>query len=331
MKNRRTMHKKPAKPIVSKPTISVIMAAYNDEKYLDESIQSILDQTFVDFEFIIINDASNDSTATIISKHAKKDKRIRVLTNLHNLGITKCLNIGLKVAKGAYIARMDSDDISLPERFEFQVEFLNKHPDIFLVGCGAIDMDADGKVMGHHNPLLNHPEIVGMLMKKSAFYHASIMFRNDHRTTYREKFRFAQDYDLYLCLLTAGKKFANIPQYLFKYRFQSQSISFSKRTKQQMFADQARRFYFERQSKGKDSYDTFSSEAIMNYDMDTCKDKELLRTEVRIHWTVNNFKNVRKYARLFIHHHGVFDKVTLYYIASYLGLPIIKYMRKIKK
>ena len=116
------------------PLISVLMPVYNSEKYVAEAIESILCQTYKDFEFIIINDASTDSSLKIIAKYAKQDKRIKLINNKKNVKISASLNKGLSIAKGKYIARMDSDDISLPSRFELQTKFLADNPAVGIVG-----------------------------------------------------------------------------------------------------------------------------------------------------------------------------------------------------
>ena len=126
------------------PKISVVMPVYNGEKYLREAIESILDQTYQDFEFIMVNDASTDGSGSILSEFANLDQRIRILTNESNLGIAGATNRGIAQARGEYIALMDQDDISLPERFEKQVEFLSNHPDISVLGTNSIILEEDG-------------------------------------------------------------------------------------------------------------------------------------------------------------------------------------------
>lgn len=122
--------------IHTRPKVSVIMATYNRaETYLPRAIDSILSQTMGDFEFIIIDDASKDSTKEILKSYAKKDKRLRIFSNEYNKGLVYNLNLGLQKAHGEYIARMDDDDKSLPERFEKQIAFLKENPDITAVGC----------------------------------------------------------------------------------------------------------------------------------------------------------------------------------------------------
>ena len=127
-----------------KPKVSVVMAVYNGEQYLQEAIESILSQTFSDFEFIIVDDASTDCTPEIVQNYAKYDKRIRLMRNKRNLGLTKSLNRGLNVSQGIYIARQDADDLSLPKRLELQVHFLDDHIEIGALGAGVEIVDEKG-------------------------------------------------------------------------------------------------------------------------------------------------------------------------------------------
>ncbi len=128
------------------PKVSVIMSVYNGDKYLREAIESILNQTFTDFEFIIVNDGSTDNSLEIIESY--DDERIKTINNKKNIGLTKSLNKALKFAKGKYIARQDADDVSLPNRFEKQVEYLDSHPEVALVGTSVYLIDENGKIIG---------------------------------------------------------------------------------------------------------------------------------------------------------------------------------------
>lgn len=206
------------------------MAVYNEPaEWLDGSIGSILTQTFKEFEFIIINDnPDRDELRAILKRYSESDGRIRIIENEQNIGLAKSLNEGLKKAKGKYIARMDSDDISLPERLEMQHRFLEKHTDIFLTGCSAQIMDRNGKLREKAIKEGLHEDIVkAMLAGKLAFYHPTIMFRNEG-FLYREKLDGVEDYDLYLGLLHNGKKFGNIQETVFCYRMSGQSVSITK-------------------------------------------------------------------------------------------------------
>ena len=120
---------------IESPKISVVMPVLNGEKYLAEAIESILNQTFQDFEFIIVDDGSTDQTPEILRSYANKDSRIQIVTNPINRGIGYSRNRGIALSRGEYIANMDADDLCLPERFEKQVRFLDSHPDIAKKSC----------------------------------------------------------------------------------------------------------------------------------------------------------------------------------------------------
>ena len=127
------------------PEITVLMPVYNQQQFLDESIQSILNQSFADFEFIIINDGSDDKSANIINQYGKLDKRIIIINNSENLGISGALNIGIKNTKGKYIARMDADDISLRNRLQEQKFFLDNNLEIGACGTYVEILSQNGK------------------------------------------------------------------------------------------------------------------------------------------------------------------------------------------
>lgn len=215
--------------------ISVIMSVYNtNDKWLRDSIESILNQTFSDFEFIIINDGSSNKAEEVILSY--KDKRIKYIKQ-ENQGLAKSLNNGLKIAQGEYIARMDADDISLPERFEKQIAFLEKHPDISLVGS-SYEMFPDEK-------LVLHPETVRYidLIKGCYIAHPTVMFRREdfekHNLKYNETFKAAQDYDLWSRAIRYIKM-ANLQEVLLKYRWHNESITQTKAEIQQKNAQKVK-------------------------------------------------------------------------------------------
>ena len=127
------------------PQISVVMPVYNSEKYLADSIESILNQTYTDFEFLIVDDGSNRATKDIVAQYANMDGRIKIHTNSENTGIHYSRNHGNRTARGKYIANMDADDISLPDRFDKQVEYLEQHPEIAVLGAQIIAIDVNHK------------------------------------------------------------------------------------------------------------------------------------------------------------------------------------------
>ena len=160
------------------PKISVIMPVYNGEKYLKESIKSILNQSFNDFELLIINDKSIDRTEEIIKECAGKDDRIRLIQNQNQKGLPGALNTGLAAARGYYIARMDQDDISQPYRLKMEYEFLETHPQICIVGGGYAPFNENG-----HRINIFHPassiEIAWRFISNTYFCHPSVMFRRE--------------------------------------------------------------------------------------------------------------------------------------------------------
>lgn len=301
------------------PKITVILGVYNGKKYLAEAIESILNQTFKNFEFIIIDDYSKDNSLKIIKDYMKKDLRITLIKNKKNLGLTKSLNKGLKIAKGKYIARMDSDDVALPKRLEVQYNFLEQNKNIFLIGGGAIHINEEGKQLGAYNPIWNINKIKARLLTHNCFCHPTIMFRKEKGIKYNEKFLYAQDYDFYLNLLSNGKKLTNIKDVLIKYRINSKSISFSKRAKQFLFSKKAKEFYYQRLNYGKDDSDLFNPKEILNFETGKREDIELLKVEARANFVLEDYEKSIKFCKKYIKINGFFNKVGIYYILSGLS------------
>lgn len=201
--------------------ISVLMSVYNAEKYLSASIDSILNQTYEDFEFIIINDCSSDHSMQILRSYQSKDRRIVILDNAQNIGLTKSLNKGLTIARGEYIARMDADDISAQDRFEKQVAFLDANPDYSFVSCIGRYIDEDGKQEQLRLFPETNEEIYAMMHKVDCVMHPGVMFRREDISqigNYCEDFRVVQDYDLWFRGMAAGYKFYNIQEPLVLFR-----------------------------------------------------------------------------------------------------------------
>ncbi len=249
---------------MSRPTVSVITSVYNGGRYLGPGIDSILSQTLNDFEYLIVDDASTDRTPALLDEIAKHDSRIRVITNEANIGLTRSLNIALAQARGIYIARHDGDDIALPQRLAEQREWLDAHPEICLCGTDFDYINGPGSVIHHDSRQLpiTTDQIAKRLEQKNCLVHSTIMFRNEH-VRYREKFYYAQDYDLYLVLRSQGRQLAVLPRKLVRYRWEAAAISFRKRRQQALFAEQARRFYFQRRQNGRDEYDQWNEQSIL--------------------------------------------------------------------
>ncbi len=228
----------------NKPVVSVVMSVYNGEKYLRDSVESILNQTLGDFEFIIVDDGSADSSFKIMEEYARSDKRIVAIKNPSNLGLPKSLNIALKNTKGDFIARMDADDISLSERLEKQVRFLKENPSYGLVGTAYIEIDGNGKIIG--NQRIRFLETDENIKKKivgfNPFPHCAVMFRKEIQDSigfYNEEFKYAQDYEFWIRIMTRYKV-RNLPEVLVHKRYSNNMISVNKEKAQRFYAVKAK-------------------------------------------------------------------------------------------
>ncbi|NEQ98860.1 MAG: glycosyltransferase [Cyanothece sp. SIO2G6] len=222
---------------MSVPTVSVLLPVYNAEQYLDQALQSILNQTFTDFEVIAINDGSTDRSEAILSAYAQQDKRIKLISR-PNAGLTPTLNEGLGVAQGQYIARMDSDDVAFPERFAKQVAFLEQHPDCVVVGCRVMLIDSEGLDITPFAQETEHDAIDNAMMsgQGGAICHPAAMMRCDAIRSidgYRPELEPCEDRDLFLRLAEVGK-LANLPDILLQYRMHPKSIGHSRRESQRL-------------------------------------------------------------------------------------------------
>lgn len=205
------------------------MPVYNSELYIKEAIESILNQTFSDFELIIIDDASTDKSVEIIQSYT--DSRIQLIVKPQNSGYTNSLNHGLTIAKGKYIARMDSDDSSMPTRFEKQIAFLDSNPDYVLCGTNFSILETNEiKILPE-----NHDAIQMQFIANCCMAHPSVMFRKsvflENNIQYNSEKEPAEDYDLWVRLLQYGKLY-NIQDVLLRYRVHNMQTSHLKAAKQ---------------------------------------------------------------------------------------------------
>jgi glycosyltransferase involved in cell wall biosynthesis len=210
------------------PIISVVMSVYNAELYLEEAIESVISQTFKDFEFIIIDDGSSDSSLKIIQKFSSRDNRI-VCISRKNKGIIHSLNEGLNASSGLYIARMDSDDISCPERLEIQYKFMVENK-LDICGGDYISIDRDGLPKNLYKVAKEDFEILLTMASNVPFAHPSVMIKKsfliDHGLMYGVfGHRSAEDLDLWMNMYDAGAKFGNLGACILKYRLLSNSLS----------------------------------------------------------------------------------------------------------
>lgn len=211
------------------PLVTVLMPLYNTEKYIGEAVESILNQTYTNFEFIIIDDASTDNSVAIVQSY--QDSRIQLIVKPQNTGLTVSLNMGLKLAKGKYIARMDSDDISVLNRLATQVAFMEANADVAV--CGSWFQYINKETIIQHPE--HHYEIKVALLSYCAIGHPTVMLRNEflqqHQLTYNTEMEPAEDYALWAKISCLGK-LANLPDVLLQYRVHENQVSSVRSSKQ---------------------------------------------------------------------------------------------------
>lgn len=204
------------------PLVTVLLPVYNAEKFLSEAINSILNQTYQNFEFLLINDGSTDTSRAIILNYS--DARIRYLENEKNIGLIQTLNRGIAEAKGSYIARMDADDVSRADRLIKQVDFLESNPSYGMVGSWCSVINSSKKIEYH----TSHESLQFSLLNYCCFVHPSVMLRKsvltENQFSFDPHFVHSEDYELWTRLLTKTKA-ANLPDYLLAYREHEHQIS----------------------------------------------------------------------------------------------------------
>ena len=221
------------------PNVTVLMSVHNGERYLREAVESILVQSFDDFEFLIIDDCSTDASRTILAEYEKRDSRIIVVENEQNVGLSQSLNRGLSLACGKYIVRMDADDISLPERLQKQVAYMESHPLVGVLGTNIIYIDERGIPTASGRPKDRQPEsarvIKWLLLWRNCIYHPTVILRRyvleSENLKYNPLYTYSQDRELWTRLVKYTT-ITKLPQVLVKYRITSDSISRARRQEQ---------------------------------------------------------------------------------------------------
>lgn len=238
----------------SVPKISVLLPVYNAERFIDEAIKSILEQTYTNFELLILNDGSTDNTSALIESY-RLDSRIQVIEH-ENMGLVGTLNKGLSLAKGLYIARMDADDIAHHTRFEKQIDYLENNPEVAVLGTAINLIDEDGlfiRTICHPS----RPKLDSAMLSGNFLAHPTAMIRAcalESISGYRNAFLQAEDYDLWLRLKSQGYILDNLKEVLLDYRQTTGGISFSNRTTQDIVARAAKMAYDMRLCEGGDDY-----------------------------------------------------------------------------
>lgn len=210
------------------PRVTVLMASYNAGRFLDAAIRSVVEQTFRDWEFLIVDDASGDGSREMAAQWAERDARIRLITNLKNKGQTLCLNQGLREARGEWVARQDADDLSHPLRLARQFEWVTCHPETALLGTAGRMIDATDRLRGLLDVPATHRAIQKAALFLNPFLHTSVFFRTriirDEFGGYDPAYRISQDYDLWARVI-ARHPAANLQNRLVCYRHLDQSLS----------------------------------------------------------------------------------------------------------
>jgi len=227
--------------VSSSPLVSVVMSVFNSERFLAEAVESILSQSFSDFEFIAINDGSTDNSGTILDSYQKKDSRLRVF-HQENRGLVESLNRGCGVTQGRYIARMDADDISFRDRLSLQVSFMENHPQVGVVGGAVHFISASGRPLEICRHPIGDQEIKSALRERNVIWHPTVLMRRDVFIAaggYRLSFLDAEEYDLWL-RIAERSQLANLEQIVLAYRIHPQQIS-QRKVKQQTLSALAAR------------------------------------------------------------------------------------------
>lgn len=227
------------------PLVSIIFPVFNSAKFLKISLQSLLNQTYKNFELIAINDGSTDESKKILT--SVSDQRIRYIEHSHNLGLVTTLNEGLRVARGKYIARMDPDDISVNNRIEKQVQYLEKNSKIDILGSWIQNFGLYNYIWKVHK---THDYITTKLLFETSIPHPSVMFRRESiiktAITFEEKYHGAEDFMFWSKLAQCGLKFANIQENLLKYRTHPNQVGETKKDKQQLSSLEVRTYNIKR-------------------------------------------------------------------------------------
>jgi glycosyltransferase involved in cell wall biosynthesis len=223
--------------VTPRPLVSVVMSVFNDRpEYLSLAADSILRQTYDNLELLIMDDGSGPETAGALDALTRRDERIRLFRQ-ENAGLPKALNRLIRRAQGRFIARQDGDDISEPERLERQVSFLNRHPQVMLLGTGCLLIDVRGNILLRQRLETRPAALRHRLCQRNQFVHGSVMFRAEifRHFQYQEECRYAQDYELFL-RIAERHAVANLDLPLYRYRLNANSISEKKAFEQQWMA-----------------------------------------------------------------------------------------------
>jgi glycosyltransferase involved in cell wall biosynthesis len=292
-----------------RPEVSVVMAVRNEAPFLEASAGSILEQTLADLELIVVDDGSEDETPDLLRELARTDRRVVLLRNAAPAGLTAALNTALARASGRFAARMDGDDRAYPERLRLQRDRLDADPGLFLLGAGIRCIDEQGRTVRRVKTVSGVERVAATLRCHNCIAHPTVMFRNDGSVQYRTKFRYAQDYDLFLRLVAAGRRLDNLPEVLLDYRVRAQSVSCDSAGQQWLFAERAKEIA--RSGDPAAAYDAFDPAAILGVDAATATEPRFLRRELHARLAAGDFARARGVLRRYFRAHGLLNRYLL--------------------
>lgn len=229
------------------PLVSVVLPVYNALPYLKESVESILSQTYQNFELLLIDDCSTDGSNELLRKYVHADSRIKLIVNNENLKIVKSLNKGIHASQGKYIMRMDADDISLPTRMQLQVDYMENNPEVGVCGGSMELVDSSLVHVGIRRYYVDDKVIRKHIFKFSPFSHPAIMFRKsvlEQTDLYDPKCLHGEDYDLYFRIGRIAK-FGNLQEIILKYRVHKNSLTNKHLRELELETIKTRRKYFD--------------------------------------------------------------------------------------
>lgn len=304
--------------------ISVLMPTYNVERFVGEAVESILNQTWTNFEFIIVDDCSTDRTYDILKKYAAKDSRIRLFRNDINSKICKTLNRALSQAKGQFIVRMDGDDISSPDRFEKLYRYLQIHPDVDLVGSNTIAIDENGRELGRKDYLLHNKAIQIGNRYMPAIAHIWMARRKvyDELNGYRD-IPYAEDFDFLLRGTIKGFHYANVDEYLYSVRHRNGNTVSSNGLVQRKTANYVKKIHHYERIDGNNHFDKDEYKKFIS-----CSKREqdaYYNAAVILSYAIRNKKN-KKRMFLYTIKAALSSPYVFYYLVDAVAMRVIKKM-----
>ncbi|MDP8299342.1 MAG: glycosyltransferase family A protein [Candidatus Tantalella remota] len=324
------------------PSISVIIAVYNDKKYVGECIESILSQTFTDFELILVDDGSTDGTGDILREYASADSRIVLEVKKSNTGIAASRNRGFELSRGTFIAVIDSDDRARPERLREQLEFLSSHGAIGGVGTFQEYIGMYGEHLDIREITQGEGDITDLCTGIVPISHTTCMFRREVLESvggYRTQFERSVDYDLLLRIQEKYRLF-NMGRVLTEHRFSSSRGTVRERKKQMLYMELARQLALERKDKGEDCLQRGDESAYVALKRSIFGTKRIPRfmeiSSNYLYWARRMYHRgpigyARKFVMFSIKHNPLNLKALVYAVFLYAGSGTREYLKGFKK